>query len=235
MSSNIKHLKELLDHINAIVLVTDCDGKVLHANKLFLTAFKLSQKELSGKFYDKFVLYDAKNNPLNADRYPFVIAAAKKESITNDRCKYIYKTGEFKWFSINSIVTYNNNKQVDSVVNTFWDITERMEVEQYLNETLENIGSVLFSTNADGTEYLFISDTVEHIFGYSPKQIYEKRFTILKTINQAHFADYKAFIRKLKEGKEAVVEYQITDRFGKFRMIRHYGFPIVEKDEVKRV
>ena len=110
-----------------------------------------------------------------------------------------------------------------------------MEVELYLNETLENIDSVFYSTNADGTDYYFVSATVKNMFGYLPEEIYSKKYSLMKSINAEDFGKFKDFIKEIRNGENSVVEYNITDQNGKKRSIRHSGFPVLKNSVTQRV
>jgi PAS domain S-box-containing protein len=110
-----------------------------------------------------------------------------------------------------------------------------IEPEQLFNEALATIQSVIFSTNADGSEYYFITDAVRNLFGYSPQEIYDNKLLILRSIDEDHFHKFRGFIDKLKTGDVSFVEYRMKDRFGKEHWVRHSGIPIIRDGNVVRV
>ncbi|MEK6552898.1 MAG: PAS domain-containing sensor histidine kinase [Bacteroidota bacterium] len=109
------------------------------------------------------------------------------------------------------------------------------KTEQLFSETVSSINIVLYSTNAEGTEYNFITDAVRTLFGFSPEEIYKNKTQILRSIYPAHFDNFKSFINNLKNGIESTIEYRMKDRFGKEHWVRHSGFPIIKNNKTVRV
>lgn len=107
--------------------------------------------------------------------------------------------------------------------------------EQTIKETINSINIVLFSTNAEGSEFNFISEAVRTLFGYSPEEVYQNKFHILKSINHYDFPKFKEFVGKLRNKEEAFVEYKMKDRFGKEHWVRHSGIPIIRNNEISRI
>ena len=109
------------------------------------------------------------------------------------------------------------------------------KTEQLFNETVSSINIVLYSTNAEGTEYNFITDAARTLFGFSPEEIYKNKTQILRSIYPAHFGNFKSFIENLKNGIESTIEYRMKDRFGKEHWVRHSGVPIIKNNKTIRV
>ena len=93
----------------------------------------------------------------------------------------------------------------------------------------------MFSTNAEGSEFNFITEAVRTLFGYSPDEVYRNKFHLLKSINEHDFHKFKNFVNKLRSKEEAVVEYRMKDRFGKEHWVRHSGIPIIKNNEIARI
>ncbi len=119
-------------------------------------------------------------------------------------------------------------------------IKERIEYEIEINkkyiETTSNVRTVIYSTNADGTEYNFISNSVEKLFGFGIAEIIKNKLKLLRSVKKEYFKGYTKFIRSLKEGKKAVYEYEIKLHDSKTtKWIRHTGNPIQVNGKVERV
>ncbi|MEW6509161.1 MAG: PAS domain-containing sensor histidine kinase [Bacteroidota bacterium] len=110
-----------------------------------------------------------------------------------------------------------------------------LTIERFYQEALATIPTVIFSTNADGTEYNFITDSVRNLFGYSPQEIYDNKLLILRSIDGGHFHKFRGFAEKLRSGEVSTVEYRMKDRFGKDHWVRHSGIPIIRDNKVLRV
>lgn len=109
------------------------------------------------------------------------------------------------------------------------------DIDQLYKEALTTIPSVIYSTDAEGNSYHFITDAVRNLFGYSPQEIYENKLLILRSIDQDHFHKFRGFTDRLRKGEVCSVEYRMKDRFGKERWVRHSGIPILRDGEVVRV
>ncbi|MBS3946280.1 MAG: PAS domain-containing sensor histidine kinase [Melioribacter sp.] len=113
--------------------------------------------------------------------------------------------------------------------------SNELTIENLYSEALATIPTVIFSTNADGTEYYFITDSVRNLFGYSPQEIYDNKLLILRSIDEDHFHKFRGFAEKLRTGEVSSVEYRMKDRFGKDHWVRHSGIPIIRDGKVLRV
>lgn len=113
--------------------------------------------------------------------------------------------------------------------------SQEIEFKESIKEALDSIHTVIFSTNADGSEYFFITEAVRNLFGYTPDEIYRNKFLILRSIAKEHFLKFRQFADTLKSGEPSIVEYKMKDRFGKEHWVRHTGIPILRNGKVQRV
>ncbi len=128
-----------------------------------------------------------------------------------------------------------STSQKKELINSTKHRLTETEIEQTIKETINSINIVLFSTNADGSEFNFITEAVRTLFGYSPDEVYRNKFHLLKSINEHDFHKFKNFVNKLRSKEEAVVEYRMKDRFGKEHWVRHSGIPIIKNNEIARI
>ena len=109
------------------------------------------------------------------------------------------------------------------------------EIVPILLETINTINAVLYSTNAEGSEYNYITEAARTLFGFSPEEIYKDTIHVLRTIAPEHFGEFKEFIKKLRAGEDNVIEYRMKDRFGKEHWVRHSGIPIIKDNKIVRI
>ncbi|MCL4549535.1 MAG: PAS domain-containing sensor histidine kinase [Bacteroidetes bacterium] len=109
------------------------------------------------------------------------------------------------------------------------------EIVPILLETINTINAVLYSTNAEGSEYNYITEAARTLFGFSPEEIYKDKIHVLRTIAPEHFGEFKEFIKKLRAGEDNVIEYRMKDRFGKEHWVRHSGVPIIKNNKIVRI
>ncbi len=131
----------------------------------------------------------------------------------------------------------NNNLAVKGITADIpqKNFTVNSEIGQILLETINTINTVLYSTNAEGSEYNYITEAARTIFGFSPDEIYKDKIHVLRTIMPEHFRAFKDFIKKLRSGEDGVIEYRMKDRFGKEHWVRHSGIPIIKNNKIVRI
>ena len=109
------------------------------------------------------------------------------------------------------------------------------EVQQTIRETINSVNIVLYSTSADGSEFNFITEAVRTLFGYSPEEIYQNKYHLLRSVHPSDFTRFKHFIAKLRNKEDAVIEYRMRDRFVKEHWVRHSGIPLIKNNEIVRI
>lgn len=148
-------------------------------------------------------------------------------------------TGEFSEFYLVSADTNSKSgcDQLELIKNS---VIERISYEEEINkrykETTSNINTVIYSTNADGSKYYFISNSVEKLFNLTVNQIISNKLSLLRKIVPEYFEGYNKFIKELKTGKRAEFEYQYYYGPEKIkRWVRHTGNPVMINGKVERV
>lgn len=109
------------------------------------------------------------------------------------------------------------------------------EHEQIFNELTGSIRPVLYSLKPDASVYLYISESVRTLFGYSPEDIYKEKHLISRAIDKENINDFNMFIKKVCGGEGAFIEYKIKDRFGKENWIRQSGTPIFKNGKMVHI
>lgn len=232
-------LSELVNYnffsrIDVALLITNSDGEKLFANKKLLEMLELDPKSPDKINWDQIKFYDSHDTIISPEEMPFNLALTKGDNIVDQKLKYKLPA-KTKWFKVNAITLKDSHGNIRSIVNSFWDITETMEIEKNLRETTQNIESVLYSIDADRTNFNYISESVEKVFGYKPNEVYNKRVTFLRNILPEDLSKFRNFRDKISNSQEAVVEYRIKDKFNKVKYLRHSGVPIIKDGKLKRV
>ncbi|OGU35981.1 MAG: hypothetical protein A2068_13275 [Ignavibacteria bacterium GWB2_35_6b] len=221
-----------ISKLQLAILVTDKNGEKISSNKFFDTHFNINNEK---PLRESLTIYNMENEKLEFENYPFNIVAVKKENQVEQRIKLLVDENIYKTYKVNSIVSIDDNGEVEKVINSFWDITDLAEAEEVVKETTKNIESILYSTGPDASNFYFISDAVKKMFGYSPEEIYSKRVSFLRKIYPQYLKNVREFIDNLREGKRSFVEYKFIDSEGIERMVRHTGVPIIKDGDVVRI
>lgn len=109
------------------------------------------------------------------------------------------------------------------------------ETEQSIKEAINSINAILYSANAKRSTYNFVTEAVRNLFGYSPEDVYEKKFDLFKSTYEKDTTRLEEFVDRLNHGEESLIEYRMKDRFGKEHWIRHCGIPIIKNNETVRI
>lgn len=229
---SFKNKIEDLLNLNFPILISDKTLSFIKLNQKFAELLEVNKNGFTLDFLKGCKFFDKQNNLLQLEKLPFVLSTSKKEAVNNFRLKYSTENND-KWFTVNSIPIEDTGKEL--ALSFFCDITKEVESEFAFKETASNISSVLYSTNADGSEYYFVTDAVRNLFGYSPEEVYSNKFLLLRTIEDADFKRFRDFINKLREGESSFVDYKMRDRFGKEHWVRHSGIPIIRNNDVVRI
>lgn len=226
--------KNLID-VDVPIIITAQDGKLLFSNISANSIFGISDSKKQIVLSKKIKFLDQKGNTLSAEQLPFVRAFIEQKSVTDCKLNFIDSNQKSYWFNATSIYMTSEDEEYGQVMTIFWDISDKMRVEDWFKETAQNIGSVLYSSDLDGTKYNFISDAASRIFGYESDDIQSNKVSLIRKINPKYISDFKKFIEKLKLGENAVVEYQMKDGRDNDLFVRHTGFPIKENGKIVRV
>ncbi len=95
--------------------------------------------------------------------------------------------------------------------------------------------TILYATDANTSKMLYISDAVSGLLGYTSEEIYKRNSILARSIYSQHIKEYKEFLKKIRSGEEAVVQYRLKDRFGKEHWVKHTGVPVYKDKSVSKI
>jgi len=235
---NKKSKKEIFGYCDILasttpVLITDSKLTLIKTNLALAHLLDANLQKITFDFFKEDKFLTTGGAKLVFDEFPFIKAAKEKNNVTSFEIKFTNSFGNEKWLLVNSFISKKAKEFF--VYSIFVDVTDEREIQKIYNETISSITTVLYSTSPDGSNYNFVSEAVRTVFGYSPEEIYINKNKLLRSIAPAFFKDFKNFINSLKQGKEAVVEYKMRDRFGKEHWVRHSGTPIFKSGTISRI
>lgn len=232
-AKEIESPKAIYETINAPLLITDDKEEYIFASNSLINLLEIKKSELSYLFFKSSAFFDKTNYKIEYQDLPFIKALKAKHKLSSSLIHYRTKSGKDIWLEIKTYpIQSDENAQLVSFFN---DVTENYLYDQTLLETLGNIQPVLYAATPDLSSFIFISEAIRNLCGYSPKEAYENKHVITRAIVKNDLEDYNHFIEKLLRGEEAVVEYKIQDRYGKERWIKHAGIPIQKNGAVNKI
>ncbi len=210
------------------VLITDSKVTKVYSNAAFNELF-VNQKVSDEKFLTEFLIYNNLNEIIGFEKYPFV-------SILKNNTSHESLVGKIndKWYQIKSIKEKSDDV-FEYVITSFEDISKEKETEDWLKLTTENIDAILYATGPVNNDFIYVSNAVEKLFGFTPEEIYNNKLAFVKKIYPEYFQYFKFFIDELKSGKSSIVEYKFKDKFGHERFVRHTGTPVVKSGKIEKI
>jgi PAS domain S-box-containing protein len=137
--------RELFNNALVGIDIHNADGSINSVNKLAENIFGLSEEELKKKdlAFWKGKLLNSNGEPMTSEEFPLaVVANSKKPSEGNVIGLRMSKNDKPRWFLHGARPILDKDGEIDKVVTSFIEITERKEAEkeiQYLKEYNENI------------------------------------------------------------------------------------------------
>lgn len=130
---------------------------------------------------------------------------------------------------------YSGGASCGDLIQELRDKIGSLPEEDYLRDATQNIESILYSSNTDGSEYFFITDAVKRLLGFTSSDIIHNPRIMMRRINRVDFPRFKQFTRELMQGKPSVAEYRFRDKNDVEHHLRNSGFPVVKDGKVIRV
>jgi len=137
------------------VIMRDAQGKALLCNKTVLEFTGLTEAEFLNTTVETngvtFIRED--NSQLSYDDYPSVIAAKTKKPVRDVVLgAFQKKRQEWVWLLVNAEPILNKEGELMHVISTFFDITERIKLEQKLIEEKVTKQKIITKATIDGQE-----------------------------------------------------------------------------------
>ena len=202
----------LLDTIDSLVAVLDREGRILSFNKACEKATGYSFKEVKGHYVWEFLIPEEQ-----IDAVCDVFSQLKAGDFPNKyENHWIAKDGSKRLISWSNTCLLDENGEVEYVVPTGVDITERKAVEDALRASEERL---TFAIKASGqgfydlnlvTGEAIVSDEYARMLGYEPEEFHENNQKWLERLHPDDRGRIEQYFKDYIAGKKS--EYSIEFR-----------------------
>ncbi|MBL0265939.1 MAG: PAS domain S-box protein [Leptospiraceae bacterium] len=205
---NEKRYRELISNLDTGILVYSPDTSIILTNSKAEEILGLSEDQLKGKIaFDshwKFINED--NSPLLVDDYPVNLIRSKMISIKNKVIGVFRQNNrDILWLSITGFPFLDTNGNLEEIIISFIDITERKKSERTLLESEKKFRSYIesaldgvFVTNKEGF-YQEVNHAAAQLLGYTRNELLQMHFT--ETVPEETVENAKsAYTTLLEEG-----------------------------------
>jgi PAS domain S-box-containing protein len=127
----------------------------------------------------------------------------------------------------NGNIKDSNKPHLKTIINSLKsEIVLNYEPHEKLEFILSKIDAVVYSYSFQNNTYNFISNSVENILGLTKAEIKGSHSAILKRMSKEYIHEYKTFIKKVKLGEPAFVDYEYKTKLGKNLFLHQVAEPI---------
>ncbi len=227
-------LQSILDAIPQCVFWKDRNSAYLGCNRAFaIDAGVDSPAAIVGKS-DFDLSWRASAESYRADDQRVMEQGLSK---LNFEERQIRPDGSVLWLQTNKLPLRDREGNVDGVVGTYEDITERKEAEQTLQSSeekfralAENIHEVFWMMSPTADEVLYVSPAYELVWGRKREILYQNSMAWVEAIHPEDLERAHAIFARQLQGERIESEYRIRTPEGEEKWISDRAFPVRDKD-----
>ena len=229
--------RDLFEHSQDLICIHDLQGLILSANPAIARLVGSSASDSIVKMNLRDLLA-----PEVRDQFDAYIAAIRRDGSASGLARIQTVSGEQR------ILEYHNTLRTEGVADPVvrgiaHDITERRRAEELLYENeqrfrqiAENLEDVLWMTDREARNVLYINPAYEAVWGQSCESLYRRQLSFVEAIHTDDREHVRRMLERQAEGKHEPFEYRIVKPDGSIRWIRDRSFPIRNNEgEVYRI
>ncbi|WP_296619594.1 PAS domain S-box protein, partial [Marivirga sp.] len=220
-----KFLDDIINTRALSLLVVDSKARIIYANTgaeklLGLDKSVIEQKAFNDPIWE---FYTMDGDPFPEEKLPYNQVMQTGEVVKDTPVSLIWKDGTIKYLSVSGAPMSYENGKVNEVVITFIDITKRIVAQKELDQTknqmqsiLKEMTDVVYSVTLPDYRMLYITPSIENVSGF-PVSYYLGR-TVSDTWEASIYEADKPLVEKayqdLSESGTFEAEYRILTREG---------------------
>ncbi|WMN06714.1 PAS domain S-box protein [Marivirga arenosa] len=250
LENELEEEREFLNHvINAKALsliIINKYGEITFANSgaeniLGLEKTKILEKAYNDPDWNSITL-DGK--PYPEEELPFVRVMRTKKPVKDIQHGLTWSNGKIKYISVSGAPFTIDNGEIQDVIFSVSDITERIYAEKKLFDTqfrmeniLKDISDVIWSVDLSDENMNYITPSIKKLTGYNT-EYYLDGFSEDKwkaNIVKSDLAEYEKGLKELKEKGFYEAEYRIKTKEGDLKWILNKGKFIYVNGEAVRM
>jgi PAS domain S-box-containing protein len=175
--------RHLINNLHAGVVIHSPDTSVIFSNSNACDLLGLTLEQMLGKTAIDptwhFLREDGKDMPF--EEYPVNQVLRTGLPLKNYIVGIYHNSQTQVWVIINAFPEFDTNQQIQQIVITFIDISDRKKVElenretqNFLNSIIENIPNMLFVKDAKDLKFVRFNNAGEELLGYSRESLIGK-------------------------------------------------------------
>ena len=188
LTASESRLQKLLNAMGEGVVVRDANGVIIQCNPAAERILGQPEEQIVGRAGppDGWQGIHEDGSPFLAEEHPAVVAARTGQSVRGVILGVPLPGDRLTWLLIDAEVLHDDvTGEVEGVITTFIDISERIEAAQQMRKTqaryrllAENASDFVLMANEFG-ELVWVSESVEQILGWAPADLLGKTADLL--------------------------------------------------------
>ncbi|MDZ7957853.1 MAG: response regulator [Aulosira sp. DedQUE10] len=221
-------ISEILNTVGALVIVLDAHGQIVRFNQACEQTTGYSFDEVRGRYVWDLFLIPEQVEPVKA-----VFQQLQGGQFPNEYENYwVKKDGSLRLIAWSNSILKNDQGEVEYIIGTGIDITERKQAEAALQDSnrfsesiADNSPSLIYVFDLDTMTAIYTNKPASRYFGYEPEQITAMGPDLLTTITHPDYLlsrmAYFEAAQKLKDNEVVEFEQRLKHVSGEWRWFWH--------------
>lgn len=230
----LEELSQIAAKTTDLIFIADSNHRISWVNPAFEESTGYSLKESIGKMPSE-VFFDAKENKSTLQR---INQKMEKKQTVKETIQIETKSGERRWMDITIDSIYDEEKDSTRFITIQKDVTEKIEKEKALKESLERYDIVTKATSDTIWDADLKADTVNYnsniydVFGYDVHDINNSGEWWLSKVHpdERERVDEKFRLAELAKKDRIQIEYRFQCADGSYKYINDRAY-IITNDE----
>ncbi|NVM19002.1 MAG: PAS domain S-box protein [Candidatus Lokiarchaeota archaeon] len=217
-----ERLERIMETNPAGILSIDTNGRIIYLNSQAEKVLHFPKEELLKRSFiaSKFKLYNSEGNLIPKDELPFQIIMQTKKPLFDYHASFNLTKDAHILLSINGTPLIGSNGNIENIIFTVEDITEKVLTEQKIKNSEEKLRDLLETSTIGVLEIELEKNSISYLnpkllefIGYQDDSIVNK-----KLLNEIIHPDDLQKLLNSEEGKE--IEFRIVTKQGKIKWLQ---------------
>ncbi|MCK4382364.1 MAG: PAS domain S-box protein [Candidatus Lokiarchaeota archaeon] len=217
-----ERLERIMETNPAGILSIDTNGQIIMVNSQAEKVLHYPKEELLKKSFieSKFKLIDSEGNPIPKDELPFQIIMQTRKPLFDYHATFKLAEDENILLSINGTPLIGSNGNIENIIFTVEDITEKVLTEQKIKDSEEKLRDLLETSTIGVLEIELEQNSISYLnprllefIGYQDISVVNE-----KLLNEIIHPDDLLKLLNSEDGKE--IEFRIVTKLGKIKWLQ---------------
>jgi len=217
-----ERLERIMETNPAGILSIDTSGQIIMVNSQAEKVLHYPKEELLKKSFiaSKFKLIDSEGNPIPKDELPFQIIKQTKKPLFDYHATFNLAKDQNILLSINGTPLIGSNGNIENIIFTVEDITEKVLTEQKIKDSEEKLRDLLETSTIGVLEIELEQNSISYLnprllefIGYHDISVANE-----KLLNEIIHPDDLQKLLNSEDGRE--IEFRIVTKQGKIKWLQ---------------